>query len=149
MVLRLSQHVRAILVHDNLFVKVIYLVLGSLVTHVLHLIMKAEWVLVQVLRDVVLTLHLVADEMKVAVFLVMTHMAVLVRGLEQTAEVLMRQLAEAILVLGAHKIILTVLVLIEMMLHVLVRVDVRLLGTLVPLNETSEAVLVLDVAGMA
>lgn len=91
MVLHLLLRVLPIQVQGKLFVSLIYLVLGLLVTLALHSITSTEWVAVAVQDDVVLILLVVVrHEMSLVVLVKTVHMVVRVLGLEVTAQDLMR-----------------------------------------------------------
>lgn len=91
MVLHLSLRVLPIQHQGKLFVSLIYLVLGLLVTLALRLITSMEWVVVAVLDDVLLILLVaVQHETSLVVLIKTVRMVVLVLGLEVTAQGLMK-----------------------------------------------------------
>lgn len=83
---------------DNLFVKVIYRVLGIQEPHVLDLTTKVVWGRVLALRGVALIRMHVAVVMSIPVLQITRRMAVRVPGPEQTVVLLMKVLVVVILV---------------------------------------------------
>jgi len=148
-VMALHQLQRVLLIQHQakLSVKVISPALGLLVMIVLVITMKAEWVLVAALVGVLLKLPHVLVAMKQHVSQVMIHTVVLVHGLAQTVQALMKVRAEV--QVDVVQICLTALLLMVMNEDAQVNQDVLSLHLiLVQRKWMNEVVHELDVVGM-